>query len=47
MIYSLNSNLELMECASEIINWLLRNDLLVNKLLTFIFNIYNNFKNIL
>ena len=27
---SLNSKLELLECASEIINWLLRNDLLVN-----------------
>ena len=29
-VNSLNSNLELLECASEIINWLLRNYLLVN-----------------
>ena len=29
-VNSLNSNLELLECESEIINWLLRNDLLVN-----------------
>ena len=38
-VNSLNSNLELLECASEIINWLLRNDLLVNTSKTELLNV--------
>ena len=42
----LNSNLEILECSSEIINWLHRNDLLVNTSKTELFNVsrvYINF----
>ena len=45
-VNSLNSNLELLEWASEIINWLLRNDLLVNTSKTELLNVsrvYTNF----
>ena len=38
-VNSLNSNLELLECASDIINWLLRNDLLVNTSKTELLNV--------
>ena len=45
-VNSLKSNLELLECASKIINWLLRNDLLVNTSKTELLNVsrvYTNF----
>ena len=38
-VNSLNSNLELLECSSEIINWLLRNDLLVHTSKTELLNV--------
>ena len=38
-VNSLNSNLELLKCSLEIINWLLRNDLLVNTSKTEILNV--------
>ena len=39
-INSLNSDLELLEYASEIINWVLRNDLLVNTSKTELLNVF-------
>ena len=45
-VNSINSNLELLECASEIINYLLRNYLLVNTSKTELLNVsrvYTNF----
>ena len=49
-VNTLNSNLELLECASEIINWLLRNDLLVNTSKTELINVsrvYTNFPQVI
>ena len=45
-VNSHNSNLELLECASEIMNWLLRHNLLVNNSKTELLNVsraYTNF----
>ena len=44
-VNSLKSNLELMECASEIINWLLRNELLVNTSKTELLNVSRVYTN--
>ena len=44
-VNSLNSNLELLECASEIINWLLRNYLLVNTFKTVLLNVSRVYAN--
>ena len=49
-VNSLNSNLELLECSSEIINWLLRNDLLVNTSKTellIVSRLYTNFPSVI
>ena len=44
-VNSLNSNLELLEYASEIFNWLLRHYILVNTSKTELLNVYRVYTN--